>query len=146
MPRERHASSCNGPRANQARERECPVAGSPRRCGPPAALPRRLRARASPPAGSPGCSRHGMSCFPLRLSRSSDVENGQLEGPADCVRAVLNVELAQDFLQVILHRGRADAEDGSDLEVALAEMDPAQDLLLARSERVDALRRRAALL
>src|SRR5207249_159563 len=33
-----------------------------------------------------------------------------------------------------------------DLEVALAEMDPAQDLLFPRAERVDALRRSAAVL
>ena len=51
-----------------------------------------------------------------------------------------------DLLDVILDRERADTQDGSDLEVALAEMNPAQDLLLSRAERVDALQRHAAAL
>src|SRR5882757_11387794 len=76
----------------------------------------------------------------------SDIEDAQLQRPADGVRAVLDVELAQDLLHVILDRQRADTQDGSDLGVALAEMDPAQDLLFPRAERVDTLRADAVLL
>src|SRR5581483_10989178 len=45
-----------------------------------------------------------------------------------------DVQLAQDLLHVVLHRERADLEDGADLEVRLAEVDPLQDVLLARGE------------
>jgi hypothetical protein len=41
------------------------------------------------------------------------------------------VELEQDALHVILHRKDADAEDGCDLFIGLAVIDPAQHLGLA---------------
>src|SRR5262249_24827880 len=66
----------------------------------------------------------------------SGVEDAQLERLADRLGAVHHIELAQDLLHVVLHRERADLEDGADLVVALAEVDPAEDLLLARGERV----------
>src|SRR5690348_18398213 len=64
----------------------------------------------------------------------SGIEDPQLERLADRLRAVHDVQLAQDLLHVVLHRERADLEDRADLEVALAEIDPLQDVLLAHRE------------
>src|SRR5687767_4266493 len=62
------------------------------------------------------------------------VEDAQLERLADRLRAVHHVQLAQDLLHVVLHRERADLQDGADLEVRLAEVDPLQDVQLAHRE------------
>src|SRR5687767_15170514 len=62
------------------------------------------------------------------------VEDAQLERFADRLRAVHDVQLAQDFLHVVLHRERADLEDRADLEVRLAEVDPLQDVELAHGQ------------
>src|SRR5438094_3157292 len=62
------------------------------------------------------------------------IEDAQLERLADRLRAVHHVQLAQDLLHVVLHRERADLEDRADLEVALAEINPLQDVELAHRE------------
>ena len=72
----------------------------------------------------------------------SRIEKAQRQRPADRLGAITDVELAQDLLHVILHRQRTDAEDGADLEIALAEMDPSQDLLFARREEGGRVRSR----
>src|SRR5690242_18083105 len=66
--------------------------------------------------------------------KSSGVQNPQLERLADRLGAVHDVELAQNLLHVVLDRERADLEDRADLEVALAQVDPLQDVLLAGGE------------
>src|SRR5688500_2019198 len=83
-------------------------------------------------------SRHS-TCGAGRRARSIaltplGVQDAQLEGLADRLRAVHHVQLAQDFLYVVLDGERADLEDRADLEVALAEVDPLQDVLLAHRE------------
>src|SRR6186997_553403 len=62
------------------------------------------------------------------------VDDAQREGPADRLGAIEDVQLAQGLLHVVLDRERADLEDHADLDVALAVVDPLQDLLLARGE------------
>src|SRR5579864_5211156 len=64
------------------------------------------------------------------------VEKAQRERSTNRLRAVAYIELAQNFLYVVLHGQRADPEYRADLEVALAEVYPAQDLLLARGEKI----------
>src|SRR6202795_1277294 len=67
--------------------------------------------------------------------QTSDAENSQRERFADGLRAVLDVQLAQYFLHVILHRQRADPQNGPDLDVALAQVDPFQDFLFPRGKQ-----------
>src|SRR5438445_13204877 len=62
------------------------------------------------------------------------IQNPQFKGLADRLRAVHHVQLAQDLLHVVLHGERADLEDGADLEVRFAEVDPLQDVELAHRE------------
>src|SRR5919204_3464194 len=62
------------------------------------------------------------------------IENAKLERLADRLGAVDHVQLAKNLLYVVLHRERADLEDGADFEIALAEVDPLQDVLLADRE------------
>src|SRR5438094_8182300 len=62
------------------------------------------------------------------------IEDAQLERLADRLRAVHDVQLAQDLLYVVLDGERADLEDRADLEVALAEVNPLQDVQLAHRE------------
>src|SRR6185436_16952269 len=62
------------------------------------------------------------------------IQDAKLERLADRLRAVDDVQLAQDFLHVVLHRERADLEDRADLEIRLAEVDPFQDVELADRE------------
>src|SRR5215212_11422327 len=66
---------------------------------------------------------------------ASGVDDPQREGLADGLRAVEHVQLAQRLLHVVLHGERADVEDHADLDVALAVVDPLQDLRLARREK-----------
>src|SRR5713226_587318 len=66
---------------------------------------------------------------------NSDGQNAQRDRLANGLRAVLDIQLAQNLLHVIFHRQRADLQDGSDLDVALAEMNPFQDFLLARGQK-----------
>src|SRR4051812_32404866 len=73
-----------------------------------------------------------------RGSARSGAEDAQREALADGLGAILDVELSQDLLHVVLHRERADLEDRADLDVALAEVDPLQDLLLAHGEQAHA--------
>src|SRR5437588_8487335 len=70
----------------------------------------------------------------IALTPFSGVEDAQLERLADRLRAVHDVQLAQDLLHVVLHRERADLEDRADLEVRFAEVDPLQDVQLAHGE------------
>src|SRR5579862_574732 len=64
------------------------------------------------------------------------VEKAQRECAANRLGAVAHIELAQNFLYVVLHGQRADPEYRADLEVALAEVYPTQDLLLACGEKI----------
>src|SRR2546429_7216681 len=66
------------------------------------------------------------------------IQNPQFKGLADRLRAVHHVQLAQDLLHVVLHGERADLEDGADLEVRLAEVDPLEDVHLAHGEHAAA--------
>src|SRR6267378_4857976 len=66
---------------------------------------------------------------------NSDGQNAQRQRLDDGLSAVLNIQLAQNLLYVIFYRQRADLQDGSDLDVALAEVNPPQDFLLARSKK-----------
>src|SRR5512138_955042 len=72
--------------------------------------------------------------FAVVENATSGIEDPQLERLADRLRAVHDVELAQDLLHMVLHRERADLEDRADLEVRLAEIDPLEDVLLAHRE------------
>src|SRR6266480_5217843 len=142
-----------GPELAPLRTRSRRELGKSRPCGPSGRFPTEpegCRRQQDQSCNAQQKHEDATSCgherLPGPLPDVSDIEDTQLQRPADGVRAVLDVELAQDLLDVILDRERADTQDGSDLEVALAEMDPAQDLLLSRAERVDALQRRAALL
>src|SRR5258706_2107907 len=62
------------------------------------------------------------------------VDDAQRKRLAHGLRAVEDVQLAQGFLHVVLHGERADLEDHADLDVALAVVDPLQDLQLALRE------------
>src|SRR3954466_12044189 len=62
------------------------------------------------------------------------INDAECERLADGLGAVEDIELAQRLLHVVLHGERADVEDHADLDVALAVVDPLQDLLLARRE------------
>src|SRR5688572_19449871 len=70
-------------------------------------------------------SLHSVRAISLR------VQDSELQRLADRLGAVDHVELAQDLLHVVLHRERAYLQDRADLEVALAEVDPLQNVLLA---------------
>src|SRR6267142_4837381 len=65
---------------------------------------------------------------------NADGQNTQRHRLADGLRAVLDIQLAQNLLHVIFYRQRADLQDGPDLDVALAEMNPFQDFPLARGQ------------
>ena len=54
---------------------------------------------------------------------------------AHSLGAVVHVELAHHLLQVVLHRGRADAQDLADLHVGLAVFHPVQHLDLALGQQ-----------
>src|SRR5581483_10768901 len=73
-----------------------------------------------------------------RRTATSGAEDPQREALAHGLRPVLHVQLPQDLLHVVLHRERADLEDRADLDVALAEVDPLEDLLLAHRQQPDA--------
>src|SRR2546425_12552295 len=66
------------------------------------------------------------------------IQNPKFKGLADRLRAVHHVQLAQDLLHVVLHGERADLEDGADLEVALSEIDPLEDVELAHGKHATA--------
>src|SRR5262249_33624517 len=63
------------------------------------------------------------------------VDDPKRKGLADRLRAIQYVQLAQRLLHVVLHGERADLQDHADLDVALAVVDPLQDLGLARREQ-----------
>src|SRR6267142_4045393 len=71
---------------------------------------------------------------------NSEGESTQGHGRGYGLRAVLDIQLAQNLLHVIFYRQRADLQDGSDLDVALAEMNPFQDFLLARGQNAGTCR------
>src|SRR5256886_3275917 len=79
-----------------------------------------------------------------RYYRDSVVENAQYQRLDDGLSAVLNIQLAQNFLHVIFYRQRADLQDGADLDVALAEVNPFQYFLLARGKKARAAGMRAS--
>src|SRR5258708_445308 len=58
-------------------------------------------------------------------------QDAQFQRLADRLRTIDHVQLAQNLLHVVLHRQWADSEDGPDLKVALAKIDPPQNFLLA---------------
>src|SRR6187549_520221 len=93
--------------------------------------PRRAMAERKP--GATGRSRSFRAPMGQTV-QPSGVDDPQRKGLADRLRAVDDVELPQRLLHVVLHGERADLEDHADLDVALAMVDPLQDLLLARGE------------
>src|SRR5262245_64539660 len=96
-----------------------------------------MTSRHSPSDGAMVIWNYGDRLFRLQA------EDPERESSADGLGAVLNVQLAQDLLDVVLHRERADPENRADLDVALAEVNPAKDLLLPGSEQGRRPRRRA---
>src|ERR671914_1185431 len=76
----------------------------------------------------------GSARFRMEKNSFLRVEDAQFQRLADRLCAIHDVQLAQDFLYVVLHRERADLEDRADLEVRLAEIDPFQDVQLAHRE------------
>src|SRR5258706_15113343 len=71
---------------------------------------------------------------------NSDGQNAQRHRFADGLSAVLDIQLAQNLLHVIFYRQRADLQDGSDLDVALAQMNPFQHFLLTRGQNAGTCR------
>src|SRR5258708_4093133 len=76
----------------------------------------------------PGGKSYLTPLFSLRIDQP------QRESLADGLRAVQHVEFAQGLLDVVLDGERADVQDHPDFDVALAVVDPLQDLRLARGE------------
>src|SRR4026208_2019370 len=118
---------------------EAPCYGS----GPTAAaahLPTGLVRQAIATTSRNACGKEkGRSPGPFcRRDFSLRIQDAQLERLADRLRAVHHVEFAQDLLHVVLHRERADLEDGADLEVRLAEVEPLEDVELAHREHAAA--------
>src|SRR6267143_3954322 len=81
---------------------------------------------------SPGFKRIGSGRGQLLPALS--VQNAQRERLPDSLRAVQHTQFAQDLLHVILRRQRTDLQDHSHLDIALAAVDPLQDLPLPRGE------------
>src|SRR6267143_2264743 len=81
---------------------------------------------------SPGFKRIGSGRGQLLPALS--VQNAQRERLPDSLRAVQHTQFAQDLLHVILRRQRTDLQDHPDLDIALAAVDPLQDLPLPRGE------------
>src|SRR6185369_9007207 len=71
------------------------------------------------------------------------IDDSGVQRFAHRLRAVYDFELAQDLLDVVLHRERADRQDRADFGIALAEVNPLQDFALARGEHTAADHRRA---
>src|SRR2546428_4700794 len=71
----------------------------------------------------------------LAAQLRSNTENAQRQRLAHSLRAVLDIQLAQNFLHMILHRQRADHQNGPDLDVALAHVNPPQDFLLSSGKK-----------
>src|SRR6185436_13099866 len=63
---------------------------------------------------------------------SSGFQNAQFQRLANGLSPIDHIQLAQNFLYMVLHGQRADIEDGADFEVALAKIDLPKDLLLSR--------------
>src|SRR5262245_34677862 len=72
--------------------------------------------------------------FGLRPSGLGRAQDPHADGARHRVAAVLHAHLAQDLLDVVLDRIRADIEDACDIEVGLAVADPAQDLGFAAGD------------
>src|SRR5205809_3820089 len=106
---------------------------------PPSSLSRHLPR----PAVRPGFFLSGEVAPGIRSKQSRERywfaalsgQDAQCERLADGLRAVQHTQLAQDLLHVILRRERADLEDHPDLDIALAAVDPLEDLPLPRGEK-----------
>src|SRR6266850_6443615 len=84
--------------------------------------------------GTRGMGGWNQGALGLAARPRSNTENAERQRLAYSLRAVLDIQLAQNLLHVIFYRQRADLQDGSDLDVALTEMNPFQDFLLARGQ------------
>src|SRR2546430_15226665 len=106
---------------------------------PPSSLSRHLPR----PAVRPGFFLSGEVAPGIRSKQSRERywfaalsgQNAQRERLADSLSAVQHTQLAQDLLHVILRRQGTDLEDHPDLDIALAPVDPLEDLPLPRGEK-----------
>src|SRR3989442_8374422 len=73
------------------------------------------------------------------VPRSREQPGGQYRG----LRAVAQAKLAKDLVDVLVHRRGGDAEALRDLPVGTRPADLAQDLQLARAERLECVERPA---